>query len=224
MRSNLYKYVAILLSCFLFACSKKNEPNPSLVHKVLILGNSITYAPANPADGWNCNCGMAASAVENDYVHLLEARFKALNKSSTVDGVNIGEFESKFDTYDFTKLQIYRDAKPDIIILRIGEVVTRKAEIDLFESKYIELLNYLRVNNPGVKILAAGSVLPNRDLVNSVMSKNSDYISLNWLQIDRSNFAFGLFANPGIEKHPSDQGMRAISAKIWDEMLKRKFL
>ncbi len=101
----------------MLACSKKNEPDPSIVHKVLILGNSITYAPANSAEGWNCSCGMAASSVDKDYVHLVEARFKALNKSTTVDVVNIGEFEGNFDTYDFNKLQNSRDAKPDIIII-----------------------------------------------------------------------------------------------------------
>ena len=112
MRNNLYKYVVILLPCVLLACSKKAPtPNASIVHKVLILGNSITYAPANPAEGWNCSCGMAASSVDKDYVHLLEARFKTLNTSTTVDVVNIGEFEGNFATYDFNQLQNYRDAE-----------------------------------------------------------------------------------------------------------------
>jgi hypothetical protein len=219
MRNNLFKYIIFFLPLVLFSCSKKNEPDPSIVHKVLILGNSITYAPANPAEGWNCSCGMAASSVDKDYVHLLEARLKALNKSTTVDVVNIGEFEGNFDTYDFNKLQSYRDAKPDIIIIRIGEAVLTTDDA-LFESKYLELLNYLKVNNSGVKILAVGSILNGRDLANNVMSKYSNYISLIQLHFDPLNFSYGLFANPGIAAHPSDKGMQAISDKIWDELKK----
>ena len=219
MRSNLFKYIIFFLPWVLLACSKKNEPDPSIVHKVLILGNSITYAPANPTEGWNCSCGMAASSVDKDYVHLLEARLKALNKSTTVDVVNIGEFEGNFDTYDFNKLQNYRDAKPDIIIIRIGEAVLT-TDGALFESKYKELLNYLKVNNPGVKILAVGSILIGRDLADNVMSKYSDYISLLNLRFDPAHFSYGLFTNPGIASHPSDKGMKAISDKIWDELKK----
>ncbi|GAB2988395.1 SGNH/GDSL hydrolase family protein [Mucilaginibacter puniceus] len=199
-------------------------PDPSISHKVLILGNSITYAPANPSEGWNCACGMAASTVEKDFVHLLTARLKALNINTTVDAVNIAQFEREFDTYDFNKLQAYRDAKPDIIILRIGENVLRENEAALFEAKYVELLSYLKVNNTGVKILAAGSVWPNHNLANTVMSRHSIYISLLSLQNDLSNFALGMYTNPGIADHPSDKGMRSISDQIWAEMEKSKFL
>lgn len=223
MPNNLYKYFILLLSCCLLSCSKKEvkkAPDSSIAHKVLILGNSITYAPANPTEGWNCSCGMAASTVEKDFVHLLTARFKILNNNTTVDAVNIAEFERNFDTYDFNKLQAYRDAKPDIIILRIGENVLRENEAVLFEAKYVELLNYLKVNNTGVKILAAGSVWPNHNLANTVMSNHSTYISLISLQNDFSNFAFGMYTNPGIADHPSDKGMRSISDQIWAEIQK----
>jgi hypothetical protein len=222
MRSNSFKYIIFFLPWILLACSKKeSQKGPTPVHRVLILGNSITYAPANPTEGWNCSCGMAASVPENDYVHLITARFKGLNKATTVEAVNIAEFEREFDTYDFNKLKAYCDAKPDIIILRIGENVLRENEATLFEAKYVELLNYLKVNNAAVKILAAGSVWPNRDLANTVMSKHTNYISLISLQKDMSNFALGLFTNPGIADHPSNKGMRSISDQIWAELEKR---
>lgn len=225
MKSNLFKYLIFFLPWVLFACSKKETQkitNP--VHKVLILGNSITYSPANPTEGWNCSCGMAASTVDKDFVHLLKTRFKELNNSTTVDAVNIAEFERSFDTYDFDKLKSFRDAKPDIVILRIGENVLRETEATLFEAKYVELLNYLKVNNGGVKILAVGSVWPNRDLANTVMSKHTNYISLISLQNDMSNFALGLFTNTGIADHPSDKGMKSISDQIWAELEKSKLL
>lgn len=225
MRSNLFKYIIFFLPWVLFACSKKEvEKVQNPVHKVLILGNSITYAPANPAIGWNCSCGMAASVVDSDYVHLLTTKFKGLNKSNTVDAINIAEFEREFDTYDFDKLKTLRDAKPDIIILRIGENFLRETEAALFEAKYVELLNYLKVNNSGVKILAVGSFWTQKDVANMIMSKYSNYISLSPLEAVGSNMAFGLYSNFGIQLHPSDKGMRAIYDMIWTELEKSKFL
>ena len=221
MRNNLLILVIFLLPLVLFSCSKKEaQKAPIPVHKVLILGNSITYAPANPTEGWNCSCGMAASVVDSDYVHLLTAKFKGLNKLNTVDAVNIAEFEREFDTYKFDKLKTFRDAKPDIIILRIGENVTREADSVAFKAKYIELLSYLKVNNANVKILAVGSVWPQRDLANAVMSKYTPYISLISLQNDMSNFALGMFTNTGIADHPSNKGMRSINDQIWAELEK----
>ena len=185
-------------------------------YNVLILGNSITYSPMNPTFGWNCNCGMAASVPDSDFVHLLTVHFKLINKSSVVVAKNIAEFERSFDTYDFAdSLKQYRDAKPGIIILRIGENVTRFTDSVLFEKKYAELISFLKTNNPAVKILAAGSVWPDRDLSNKVMGKYSDYISLISVDSDYSNFSFGLFQDPGIQNHPGNKGMKAISDQIW---------
>ena len=217
-------FIIITLLTTLIACKKTVKPDPSVaqpVYDVLVLGNSITYSPANPAIGWNGNWGMAASAAANDYVHLLTARFKAANQASTLVAVNIAAFENNFDTYDLdANLKTYRDAKPDVIIIRIGENVTRTADADLFEKKYVALLNYFKLSNPNVKILAAGSVWPDRDLANKVMAKYSDFISLVSLQNDPSNFAFGLFADPGVQSHPSDKGMKAISDQLWTAVQK----
>ena len=121
---------ALLIACFVIigvvSCKKAVTPSmpvPTLSsnsgHHILILGNSITYAPTDPSIGWNGSWGMAASVADKDYVHLLTARFKASNNNTTVVAVNIAAFETGFDTYDFdANLKAYRDAKPDAIIDR----------------------------------------------------------------------------------------------------------
>ncbi len=205
---------------FLWSCKKGNNSTlvtAKPVTSVVVLGNSITYSPANPSIGWNGNWGMAASAVDKDYIHLLTAHLKATNPASTLAFTNIAAFENNFDTYNFDDLKSLRDAKPNILILRIGENVTRSGTADsvLFDKKYADLINYFKTNNPQLKILAVGSVWPQRELANTVMRKYSDFISLVSLQSDLSNFAFGLYPDPGIQAHPSDKGMNAISDQIW---------
>ncbi|MES2427686.1 MAG: SGNH/GDSL hydrolase family protein [Bacteroidota bacterium] len=219
----------LLIACFVIvggaSCKKAaTPPTPTLksnsVHHILILGNSITYAPADPSIGWNGSWGMAATTADKDYVHLLTARFKASNNNSTLVAVNIAAFEVGFDNYDLdANLKTYRDAKPDAIIIRIGENVTRNNDADLFEQKYVDLLGYLRTGNPDVKILAVGSVWPDRDLANRVMGKYSDYITLISLQQSSPNFAYGLYDNYGVQTHPSDKGMQSISDMIWAKIV-----
>jgi lysophospholipase L1-like esterase len=217
--------ILLLVAIIAISCHKaavQAPLQPATFKNVLILGNSITYAPANPSIGWNNSWGMAASIADSDYVHLLTARFKGANKSAVVAAVNIAEFEGDFDNYDFdTNLKSHKDSKPDLIILRIGENVLTTDSVE-FEKRYVDLLTYFKANNPNVKILAAASVWPDRDLADKVMSRHSDYISLIGLESDLTNFAFGLFANAGIQSHPDDKGMRLISNMIWTAVGKLK--
>ncbi len=53
-----------------FAAAKKGP-------RVLFVGNSITLHGPRPQIGWTNNWGMAASARDKDYVHLLQKRIVA---------------------------------------------------------------------------------------------------------------------------------------------------
>ncbi|MBQ8759028.1 MAG: hypothetical protein IJZ20_04970, partial [Clostridia bacterium] len=44
--------------------------------RVLFVGNSITLHDIRPSIGWHLECGMAASAPENDYVHIIKRRVR----------------------------------------------------------------------------------------------------------------------------------------------------
>jgi hypothetical protein len=84
----------------------------------------------------------------------------------------------------------------------------------VFEQKYKVLIDYLKQNNPSVKIFAAGSFWGNA-AVDQIMAKYSPFITLAPLGQDMSNYAWGLFDNSGIQQHPCDKGMKAISDAIW---------
>jgi len=194
----------------------KTEADKVKFSHVLILGNSITYSTADPALGWACNCGMAASTPDSDYVHLLTRNFKESNSNSTVAAKNIAAFERDFTTYDFdADLKTLRDAKPDLIVIRIGENVQQeKFDAAAFETRYAALLTYLKTGNENVQILAVGSFWGNTP-VDAIMLKHSAFIALQPLGLDMSNYAWGLFADHGVQSHPNDKGMRNISNAIW---------
>jgi len=212
---------AILVLLALTSCKKQQAVNASShstpFANVVILGNSITYSPPNQSLNWTGNWGMAASSIDKDYVHLLTARFQSVNKSCVVQAHNIAVFETNYDTYDFdSDLKSYRDSKPDLLILRIGENVQASFDSVAFAKKYQALIAYMKVNNPNLRVLAAGSFWSNRDYINIIMSRYTPYISLAALGNDLSNYAFDRtdVAN-AVQQHPGDKGMQGIADMIW---------
>jgi len=95
------------------------------VNKVLFLGNSITNHGPNAKIGWNCHWGMAASAKEKDFVHLiLQAFAKVAGKQPEAIITNVATFERKYETYDLDAgLKKEFAFKADLVIIAIGENV-----------------------------------------------------------------------------------------------------
>ena len=93
------------------------------IGKVLFLGNSITLHGPAPEIGWTGNWGMAASAQEKDYVHLLLDRIaKAAGGKPQVMIKNVADFERRLNDYnlrDELKQELAFEA--DVIIIALGE-------------------------------------------------------------------------------------------------------
>jgi hypothetical protein len=93
--------------------------------KVLFLGNSITLHGPAPAIGWQGNWGMAASAADKDYVHLvLKGIAQAAGQDPKSMVVNIADFERQFETYDVA-VGLKRELafRANLVIVAIGENV-----------------------------------------------------------------------------------------------------
>lgn len=218
-----FKRMFILTSFILLftACKKDNNTSkylkPYTFANVVILGNSITYAPQNLSIGWNNNCGMAATQPENDYVHLLTGKLRKENSRCTVTIKNISNFEREYSSYDFDgELKLLTDLKPDLLIIRIGENVDQASLDSLkFDLSYQTLIKRFKAVSPSVKILAVGSFWGNKP-VDNIMQNHSKWVGLSFLMNDLSNQAFGIYTDLGVAAHPSDKGMKAISNVIWD--------
>ena len=92
--------------------------------KVLIYGNSIALHGPKPDIGWTNNWGMAASASEKDFAHLVATGLEAkLGRKADFRIRNLAVLERNFTTNVATVAQISADArwKPDYVVVAIGE-------------------------------------------------------------------------------------------------------
>lgn len=223
MKWQLLWVVAVL---FIIACKKEAATVNKSVNaakiidstlafsNVVILGNSITYTAQNPAIGWYGDWGMAATKQDSDYVHLLTKHFQVKNPDVRVQIKNILPFEVDAEHYNFDdELKSLRDSKPDLVIIRIGENIPVNADLDMFDKRYTALINYFKTGNPNVIVLGGGSVWGS--VIDDVMVKYPPFILLKSIVNDGSNFSHGLYADPGIQAHPSDKGMRNIANMLW---------
>lgn len=200
--------------------------NPSAEYRVLCLGNSITYHAPNINIGWASDWGMAASTAENDYCHQLERLIHNHCSHSTVTGKNISVWE-KDPGIDFESLIGQDVIDKNIIIIRLGENVTN---IDSFQSRLRDLINYCRHQTPNIIITGCFWYRNNVDkaLKQVAIENNLNYIPLVDIYFENGFNALNtqeplckdtsgnsyLLTNAFVKRHPGDYGMYLIAKKL----------
>lgn len=216
------RLLLFLLATLTFSACHSNQKHQAY-QRIVIVGNSITWHPPRPSVGWNNSWGMAASAPEKDYVHLLTARFKEKNPVAQVRIKMIARWEREHYQYDLHQLDSLRAFKPDLIIVRLGENV-RPDSLHYrgeFNDHFAHLLDYMVT--PTTRVAVFGSFwAPNAatEAIEAVCkTRGIEYVPLSDLGDDRANKAYGTqFTNPGVQEHPGDKGMQAIADCIWDNL------
>lgn len=212
-------FIPLILSCK--KQSKTVSESTLPFSNVVILGNSITLTPHNPSIGWYGDWGMAATAIDSDYVHILARNFRSKDPNAKVNIKNIVPFEVDAQHYDFdANLKALKDSKPDLLIIRIGENVPPNTDMQMFNDRYTALINYFKTDNQTLIVLSGGSVWSNN--VDDIMKKHPPYVLLESLLDDGSNFSLGLFADPGVAGHPSNKGMKKIDSLLWNKIITLK--
>lgn len=188
---------------------------------VLFIGNSITRHGPKSDIGWENDWGMAASKLENDYVHvtvrLLEERFGKINYCIA----NCGEWElNYFQDERLAQWEGARNFKADIVIIRLGENIWNS--IDKFEEyplapHYAKMIEYFS-SNPQAKVIVTGMFWEGEKIESVIekvaLEKGYTFVRLRDLSASKENMAIGLFWHQGVAMHPSDEGMRQIAERI----------
>ncbi|MCE7039371.1 SGNH/GDSL hydrolase family protein [Dyadobacter sp. CY312] len=183
--------------------------------KVLIVGNSITLHGQLPQVGWYGNWGMAASAADKDYVHLVSAKLKKLNPNVEIRLMIAVDFEQNYRTYDFTSLKNFTDFAPDMVIMRIAEN-TNLTTIADYENRYDRLITELISKSTVSKVICSTSFWSTTEEASwriRNIATNRGYIvaDLEPLWKDKDNSALANFTDTSVGRHPSDKGMQAIA-------------
>ena len=187
--------------------------------KVLFVGNSITRHGAKHEIGWHSDWGMAASALENDYVHIVAKEI--LKKDSEASFCICQAAEWERNCYDgektFELFKAARDFKADIIIMRLVENCPRdNYNSDLFQEEYGKLVSYLNGTGNAQIIITTGfwKHIADSTIREYALKNGYSMVELNDLGEDDSMKAIGQFEHGGVANHPGDKGMKAIAEKI----------
>ena len=189
--------------------------------KVLVYGNSIALHGPKSNIGWTNNWGMAASAAEKDFAHLVVSGLEAkLGRKADYRIRNIAALERNFTTNIATVAEIAADVEwsPDYVVVAIGENVGGLGEADA--PAYCKFL--AEIARPFAE---RGALIVMRSPFwrNAVKSKCTEKaaaevgaacVDAGSLGSSDKNKAKGLFWHSGVANHPGDLGMRRIADLI----------
>ena len=191
--------------------------------RVLVVGNSITLHEAKPEIGWYNSFGMAASAKERDYVHLLMGKIAAAYPDAAFCIAQVAQWEQQYANGSAVLPQyaVARDFGADVIIMRcIENCHNRTLNSVALKREYGKLVDFLKSNPAAKVILTTGFWKHNGDGVIRAIGEERGYpvVELGDLgELDEMK-AIGLFEHKGVANHPGDRGMKAIADRIWEVM------
>ena len=195
--------------------------------RILILGNSITRHRPKADVGWDVDWGMAASAIENDFAHILLKRFTEAARGVVPEAIvdNVATLEVDYATFDARKqLAEYADFKADVMVLAIGENVPElktEEEQNRFRTVVTDFLTMIQESGTS-KFYVRSSFWPN-EVKDEMMRQACEavggtFVDIHHLADDESNYARSEreYWHDGVAAHPGDKGMAAIADAIWD--------
>ena len=187
--------------------------------RVLFVGNSITRHGILHEIGWHNDWGMAASSMENDYVHLVAKNILQQDSDASFCICQAAEWEMNYDNGEkvLEKFQAARDFQADVIIMRLLENCPRDHfDSKLFQQEYGKLISYLNCTGNAKIIITTGfwKHVADDAVRECALKHGYSLVELNDLGEDDSMKALGLFEHDGVANHPGDKGMQAIADRI----------
>ena len=191
--------------------------------KVLVVGNSLALHGVAPKIGWTNSWGMAASAREKDYAHLVERGIAARTGRATDLRIrNLAGYERSLDPAQLPKLLAEELAwKPDWVVVQLGENALSPTNA-AGEAKLREGLAaiYRLMNGVTKRTVACTVFSPSLTKVRlqreAAAAAGVGLVRLDDLGVHDEYRAKGLFWHAGVAGHPGDRGMALIAERILD--------
>lgn len=193
----------------------------------LAIGNSITTHDV--CDYWPNVSGMAASAPEKDYFHLVSAGLEAAEGSVNSYAISLFAWEviatDRGQMAALTDRYLTEDL--DLVTVQLGE---NALDLSTFQNDYIYLIQHIQQLAPNAQILILGDFwgYENRNLLKSQAAEQCGvtFVSLDAIMDDPACQAgetvqvtdlYGKIyqiQHAGVSRHPSDEAMTYIAQAI----------
>lgn len=193
--------------------------------RVMMAGNSITLHEPSESIGWHNQWGMAASAKDKDYVHVLKSHIQTVAPDATFCICQAYKWERDFANGKLA-YPIYEDARDfnaDVIVVRFIENCPRKDfDPEVFKKEYVDFIEFLNKSGNAKIILTTSFWEHDADSVVAEVSKEKGWplVVINDLGERDEMKALGLFEHFGVANHPGDLGMKTIADRIFEEVKK----
>lgn len=204
-------------------CVKLDRPDGRGV-RVMFVGNSITLHGAKPDIGWHQEWGMAASAKEKDYVHLLENKILAIDPEASFCICQVASWERQYQEGESTHslFEVARKFEADIIILRMVENVPKDGYDGItYKRELGALADYLNGTGNAALIATTGFWRhpADGDIRAFAKERGIPCVELGDLGEQDEMKAIGLFEHRGVANHPGDLGMEHIAERIMQALV-----
>ncbi len=192
--------------------------------RVMFMGNSITLHGSAPAIGWFPECGMAASAPENDYVHILEEKVLDILPDAAFCICQVAEWERNYkqSAEEHALYESARNFDADVIVVRfIENCPGGDFDGEAFYGSFEELINYINADGDAKIIVTTGFWRHPGDaqLIKYAKENSWPLVELGDLGERDEMKAIGLFDHDGVANHPGDLGMKHIAERIAKELI-----
>lgn len=206
----------------LFNCTLINAADAlPRINKISILavGNSITvHAPSQSLD-WLGNWGMAASALDKDYVSQLDLLLNTTG-SSNPRRINLSNIERAMTNTEISLEGKNLSDQFDLLVIELGDNVKKdKESIANFSIAYESVIGVSKKKKRYIRCL---STWWNHQEINNIIEKTCVkhgglYVYISDLSKQNQFLAKNErdFKNAGVGSHPGDRGMKAIAERIF---------
>ena len=191
--------------------------------RIMIIGNSVTRHEPCAGIGWNFNHGMAASAPERDYVHIVETAVLEKYPNAEFCVVQASRWEFKYKSCDLEEqFSMAKDFAPDLIITVISANIPKD---DFTKEDFIYQMGRLHTYLSGGRRIPMiqttsffGNTAKNEAIKEYCELSGTTFVDITDLGANEENLAIGKFEHSGVAHHPGDLGMKRIAERIIEKI------
>jgi len=188
--------------------------------RLLVLGNSLVFSV--PSASWGGSWGVAASAPERDFAHLLADRLGAELTADT-----IYPFEQQYAAPGKWRGQIGRHASPPAqwVVIKVGDNVAT-GNLPAYETALAEMISTVRGD---AMVICVGTWYPRPADVDASTRRVCEASGARFVPIADLYFSFPnhalserYYQDSGVGSHPGDAGMERIAERVHREIVTRR--